>query len=306
MGGESAAVRSLHRHVTTGGGRGRFLSGRVVILNGMQRGGTNIVWNLLQSHPALVSPVYETGQVIFPLWMGRGRLGRLARTGFRLAVRARIPAALAQVDAALHRYKLCTLEHEDNRYKSPCEIYRRSEIEASVLVTKSLGDDVVLTPALADYFPDSRCISVVRNGLAVAEGWIRRGATPGHAAAAYVRFTREVFCQERVLPRHLVVKFEDCLADPVGQLQRMCRFIGVDSAEIGKIRLKAKSVVDAAGNHRTAFGEEGRKIWIDAAEVRSYLDSSVTENQVRRLPGEVRDEVVAIAGDAMRHLGYSI
>ena len=30
----------------------------------MQRGGTNIIWEILQSHPLVCSPLYETGELI--------------------------------------------------------------------------------------------------------------------------------------------------------------------------------------------------------------------------------------------------
>ncbi len=36
----------------------------VVLLIGLSRGGTNIAWNVLQSHPGICSPIYETGELV--------------------------------------------------------------------------------------------------------------------------------------------------------------------------------------------------------------------------------------------------
>lgn len=37
---------------------------KIVVLNGLERGGTDIVWNILQTHPQLCSPELETGEIL--------------------------------------------------------------------------------------------------------------------------------------------------------------------------------------------------------------------------------------------------
>ncbi len=279
---------------------------KVIILNGMQRGGTNVVWNLLQSHPDIVSPIYETGQIIYPKWLGRSRAGKLARALLRTGVRTGLPPLLSRVDRLLHEYKMRNLDHPDNRYKAQGVLYTPAELESTTVVTKSVGDDVRLTPALAAYFPDARCISVVRNGFAVCEGWIRRGIPPERAAGAYVDTMNEILRLDMEIDAHLVVKFEQCIEDPLGQLVRMCDFAGIDPDRVDRIRIKAKAVLGDDGSHDAAFGVEGRKIWIDPDEANRYLDPQVTRRQADRLPADVRERVAAVAGDVMRRLGYTV
>lgn len=279
---------------------------KLIILNGMQRGGTNVVWNLLQSHPDIVSPIYETGQIIYPRVVDRMGPGKTGRVLYRAAMRSGFPPLLARVDRLLHEYKMYTLEHQDNRYRSEGVLYTPAEVEAATVVTKSIGDDIYLTPALASYFPDTRCISVVRDGFAVCEGWIRRGVSPERAARAYARTMKEILRQDMKLSSHLVVRFEKCIEEPAGQLTRMCDFIGVDPGRIGKIRIKAKAVLGKDGAHVATFGKEGRKLWIEPEHASRYLDPDVTRRQVDSLPRSARKTISAVAGDVMCRLGYAV
>lgn len=41
-----------------------MLNKKVILLSGFSRGGTNIAWNILQSHPEICSARYETGQIL--------------------------------------------------------------------------------------------------------------------------------------------------------------------------------------------------------------------------------------------------
>ena len=38
----------------------------ILVINGLSRGGSNILWNILQSHQKVVSPIHETGEVFYP------------------------------------------------------------------------------------------------------------------------------------------------------------------------------------------------------------------------------------------------
>lgn len=280
---------------------------RVIVLNGMQRGGTNVAWNLLQSHPGIVSPVRETGEVICPAWLGSGRPARGFRGLARRLVRSGFPPMLWHVDQALFRGRMATLDDPDNRFKNRREVYTPEEVRRATLATKSVGRDIEMTPALARFFPETWVISVVRNGFAVCEGWARRGIPVEKAADAYARALEEIFAQSKTLSRHLLVKFEDCVLDPFGSLGRLCRFTGLDAADAAGIRIKSKKTLAADGRHRVQSGEtEGRKLWLDRHEVRDYLDPAVAERQVSRLSRQEMDVVARIAGEAMMRAGYDV
>ncbi|KAA3623882.1 MAG: hypothetical protein DWQ08_10985, partial [Proteobacteria bacterium] len=133
-----------------------------------------------------------------------------------------------------------------------------------------------------------------------------RGAAPTQSANAYVRWCREMTRQQRRLDSQLVVRLEDCLEDPGAQFDRMCRFVGVSSEVLVKVRVKAKSVIGKTGDHAPAFGQLGRKVWVDRDDASAYLDPAVTRRQIERLPLEARERILAIAGESMRRLEYPV
>ncbi|TGG95255.1 sulfotransferase [Natronospirillum operosum] len=276
---------------------------KVIIVNGMQRGGTNIVWNLLQSHPKIVSPGLETGELLFPAWASN-RLFKPLKAPLRLLLSEHFPPLLKRLDRVLYENKMRTLQDDNNKYKNPKEIYTREELEDAALTAKSVGDDIFFTPAMSDYFPQAYVIYVVRNGLAVCEGWVRRGVTPSKAAHVYKKLMEEVVHQSNHLENHLIVNFEDCLSDPMGQAVRMYKFVGLDAKDVKHIRIKSKKIIQDNGTHETDFAKAGQKIWLDPEGVKDYLDASITQRQIDRLSVRDKETIVRIIGPTMQKLGY--
>ena len=255
---------------------------KVTIVNGMQRGGTNIVWNLLQSHPEIVSPGRETGELIYPAWTNK-RPMRLFRKPLRWLLRLGFRPLFRHVDRVLYRCKMDTLLDPDNRYKNENDLYTHPEVEAAMLSAKSVADDVFFTPALAAHFPESHVISVVRNGLATCEGWVRRGVSPQKAAKHHKKTMDEVLRQDAQLSNHMIVRFEDCLEDPMGLAVKMCRFANLDPDKLKKLRIKAKSIIQQDGSHRASFAQAGQKVWLAPEDAKKFFDPSITQRQIDAL-----------------------
>lgn len=262
------------------------------------------MWNLLQSHPDLVSPVLETGQIIYPEWLQKGRLGRVGKRLARRLIVRNNATYLRYIDRRLYEQKMSSLEHVSNRYKNEHDLYTADEIDAARLVTKSVGEDCFLTPTLLAAFPGSRSITVVRNGYAVCEGWMRRGLSPKAAARAYRREIVELKKQQEMTERNLVVKFEECIAEPFREFSRMCQFLELDPGSVGKIRIKAKKMIFSDGSHDVRFAREGQKTWVNPDEVDRYLDPRVTCRQIARLTPDQMTVIRKVAGAAMAHFGY--
>ncbi|MFW5987138.1 MAG: hypothetical protein ACOCPU_02870 [Methanohalophilus sp.] len=95
---------------------------KVIIVNGMQRGGTNIVWNLLQSHPDVVSPIKETGELIYPK-LTAGRASRILRKPMKLMIGKKFGPIMKHIDNIFFTHKICTVDNPDNKFKNENEIY---------------------------------------------------------------------------------------------------------------------------------------------------------------------------------------
>jgi hypothetical protein len=51
-----------------------MLNEKVIVINGISRGGTNILWNMVQSHPVVCGAMYETDQLFAPWTKDRFRV----------------------------------------------------------------------------------------------------------------------------------------------------------------------------------------------------------------------------------------
>ncbi len=176
-----------------------MLNERPIFVNSYARGGSNIVWEILQSHPDAAAPIGETDKAI---WEEAGN--RKEWMNFWLSLRGGYPLprirtkggfwmmnyglfkaenyterslnsySKAYLDDFLYRWKLKNIDHPYNKYKNEKDIYTLDELKQTRVVAKHVNGLVFLTPALIEMYPDSVHFGLVRNGLALCESRIRR------------------------------------------------------------------------------------------------------------------------------------
>ena len=174
-----------------------------VIVNAFARGGSNILRNLLQSHPALCVPAGETQDVFKGSPTADGPLTRRARKllldgPVRLATgqdffnpRNLMPRPLPPryilelIDRALYRAKRRARYARTNRYRSPGVCYTMAEIENSRLLLKNNDGLVLATKVFRTMYPEANFVALIRDGPALCEGRLRRGWTAANFGAAY-------------------------------------------------------------------------------------------------------------------------
>ena len=278
---------------------------KLIIINGIQRGGTNVVWNILQSHPYMVSPISETGEVIYPSYMKTGLL-RHGKKVLRFLMCIRFPLLLHYAEQRLYKAKLKTLTNKQNLYKYEDVTYSMEEVNESQLVTKSVGMDVFLTPAFCRFFVNTKVIAVVRNGLAVCEGWMRRGSSLEKAAKSYNKIMKEIIRQSESIENYMLVRFEDILKDPLQTISQLFSHVGFDFADVPKLRLKSKPILHNDGEHAVVFGKKDHKQWIDKTDLNSHFDFEVNSRQVKRLSAEQQTKLLNRIGTIMKRLGYDV
>ncbi len=282
-----------------------MLNKQIIVLNGIGRGGTNIVWNLLQSHPNIVTPIGETGNTIYPNWIKKNKLVKTNKKIFRILLKSNLKCLARYVDNILYENKMRTLNHPDNKYKKYNEIYSCEEVENAILCTKSINSDVELTHFFVRNFPSVACIGVARSSLAVCEGLMRRGSQVENAAKKYNKVMNEIVNQKKEIDKYLIVRFEDCLDNPFGEIENMYKFLGVSPYKLKRIRLKSKKIIKESGEHLSAFGAEHRKVWVEKSFIEDYLDTSVTKRQIANLSNKDREKILNITGPIMDQFGYS-
>lgn len=288
---------------------------------GFSRGGTNLVLNLLRSHPDVCSPRGETHEVF------RGKPSE--PRGVRLAKRLRaLPIRLLQggdpfdagdwtprgpwhpltricVDRVLHGEKLRALGDGQNRWKSEGAPYARREIAAARLLCKNVNGLVLLSRELARTWPDATFVALVRDGRAVCEGHARRGLDVAEAARRYELGCRTIAEDAERIPRFHVFRYEDVVASPRESLEDLYEAAELDVARVAKIRLETKAVIDASGAHVDVLGGgEKRLVWYDVDDFADHFRPDANANQIARLSDAEKERITDVCGWSLRRFGY--
>lgn len=276
---------------------------RAIVINGLSRGGTNILWNILQSHPQVCSPIHETGELIFDhispftlldpstakrvaAWPITSRLGR----GYLLR--------------QFEKWKLQNLQSPDNSTKYEGVPYSRQEVEDCVICFKGVDSDVDLNGLLESMYGDVAHVVLVRHGHAVCNGWKRRGVSPKDAGRKYASLLRRMLASNDGSRTFILIKFEEMLRDPFGIAGRLFEDLHLEPTELPKLRLKSKRVLGDSGTHDAAFGQEGRKYWFAPDEICAVLDADINARQIANLKNDARRDFDSKASEIMKELGY--
>lgn len=273
----------------------KLLNERVLVINGLPRSGTNILWNIAASHPDAALPQYETGQIVrrIPVLGPASRFGAMHVPFLREQL-------LKRFDRRAFELKMACMSSPDHRLKSPHRAYERDELERAVLCLKSVEHDMRLNPLIRAHYPRAHFVGIVRNGYAVCEGLMRRGLSARRAARRYRRYARLIIDQARRMERYLLIHFEDLVTDPFAIAARIYSHAGLEPTEVAHLRLKSKSTVSADA----AFGTKGCHYWFDRDSITDAIDPYVDASQSQRLTGRQRREIERVAHRELAELGY--
>ncbi len=272
-----------------------MLNEKTILLYGFRRGGTNITWNIMQSHPYISSPIYETKELFY-----RSKRLKIIYKLNHYWSGKRI------VDKELFKFKMDNLNHVDNRYSSEGELYTKGQLKNCALCMKSVNEQMIYTDVILKTYPDLYFIALTRNGYALAEGYIRRGMSASDAGKIYNRIYEEIKRLSNIISKYKLIKFEDVVEDPFGISKELFQFVDVNPKALKKLRFKSKKVVSEQGKHKIRFGEEHRKYWVDEDNVSNIIDKKIGEKQIRLLSSKDIKSFNREAKSALLYFGYDI
>ena len=265
----------------------------LVVIAGMARGGTNLLWNIVQSHSRIIDSYYELNEIC----------GH--KTGISLCDKLRI-----EVDALLtlnvggskivrERLKRFTKHSFDNDpfncFKAPNETYNMDDFHQLLPCTKLVSawevdksrtilrrnDALKYLPILDQAFECKR-IFLVRNGLARAEGWGRRGCPVDVAAKWYRKYVHFYEKQVELNPsKNMLVRYDDLLLSPFEAASRIYAFLGLSEQDLDYLRIAIKPTINSNQNVKNTTQKE--KVWVGRDNFQKYLDFSIDNSQIRRL-----------------------
>jgi len=275
---------------------------KVIVISGFSRGGTNLLWNILQSHPQICSVRYETGTMFRKRRHNFSRvISVLRKTGL-----LRKPIGKSILDYQFYRYKLSNFSHEENRYKFEDEIYTKDEVKNCALCFKSTDLDINYTSHLSEMYPQLYFIGLTRNGYAVAEGHYRRGESITDFAKQYQQVAEKMKLLSDKLDNFKLVRFEEMLNDPFHLAKDLYEYLDCEPVELNKLRLKSKKVIKKDGAHEEIYGKPGSKYWFDTETIKDLIKPDVNNNQIKNLNSKQISEFNSIAKDALSYFGYQV
>ncbi|HEU5033452.1 MAG TPA: sulfotransferase [Mycobacteriales bacterium] len=250
------------------------LRDRMVFLVGAQRSGTNWLHRMLAAHPEVVAIPGETqlftlGLRALAQQVQHGAVGSAStatvymdRMEFVAAVRAFCDAAFGGVARRLDPGAKRVLE------RSPNHVEHLDLIGA--------------------VYPDAWIVHLVRDGRDVARSLVSQPWGPGTVAEAAELWARSVRAARAAAPdlrRYDEVRYEDLLADPAANLERVLGFLGLDAST--PVVEKALGAAAPAYNTDSANPRIGAGKWQDEW---TRADRQIFER---------------VAGDVLAELGYT-
>jgi hypothetical protein len=280
---------------------------KVVVVVGLARGGTNITWNILQSHPQVISTILELSQTIAnstnPLICNLTAVTLGSPIFLLPPLQQWIGAWL---DNNFFNEKLRVLDDAYAKQKYEDVFYTREEVENGVLCLKAANREMYLLDLLYKMYGDQLYIvNVVRNGYALCDSWMRRGHEAGKNGRLYHHYTSYMLELANRFPNVRCWKFEAVLADPFAAAEEIYSFAQLEPTQLDKLRLKTKRVINPKGEFRESYGGEGAKHWFSRETIFDLIEPDQSNIQANLLSVADRKAFEAHAKVVLDKLGYN-
>lgn len=268
---------------------------KVVVVNGMSRGGSNLMWNIAQSHPDLCSPQKETYTLLWkgkPTWFRWKKKLQLFFTGLFYRSTVNSQKFGWAIDTFV-RQRSASINNKSHNEKFPGLLYSEDEVSSSILCIKSTDSDLLLNPFFNKVYEYSYFVFVIRHPDAMIEGWSRRNKGQFKACIAFALYCFAIFVHKLIWPdRVQVFSLGQIASDPFGESSKLFSGLKVEPVKLDNLRLKSKRVLRSDGSHEALTEHEHSKCWYSCNEIGEVLSSDIDDRQRRLLV--VRNPAVQI------------
>jgi hypothetical protein len=298
-----------------------MLNKEPVIVNGSSRGGTNILMNMILSHPKMAMPSGELNKVFKGGGMGDGFVRKqFKKTMYDLPIRilsgdlfnrysyinvdCKSNVAKKYIDFVLFVEKMMANHESHNKWKTEGVHYSKKELSLSRLVVKAHDDLLILNNMFREMYDDVKFVSIVRNGYALCESLMRRGWT-AESAAKHYNFLANRILQENKNKDFLLVKFEDVLNNPKKIINSIYCHLKLDLEEVKKFRFQHKAIATKNSSKSINYGDYDRQVvWLDKKNIEFFFRKDVNHNQINRLSNDDKNIIKVEIDDVMKKLDY--
>lgn len=275
------------------------------------RGGSNIVLNMLRSHPDICSPVGETQEVFH----GKGNTGKVDQIRRRLQY---LPIALAEkrnifsmsqwnlrnpfknsskkkIDEILYNDRFKGMVSKDSE-----SFYTNEELKNCRLLCKNLNGLIYTTHNFLDMYPDATFIGIVRDPRAICEGHIRRNLYSLNEISDHCSHAmQQMLLDEKDIKNFHLFRYEDIVRDPQKALRDIYEACDLPLEKVKEIRMETKKVV---GHDNSPDGKT--LVWYPLDQFHEHLLPDANTNQIAKLDDEQRMYIENVCRKEMEHFGY--
>jgi hypothetical protein len=280
---------------------------KVIVVNGISRGGTNILWNMIQSHPAVCGAMHETSRLFAPFMAHRLRfVGDYTLMQPVLRVPPLVNIAGRLIDNRLYNFKLRNFGDVYNGFSVEGEPYSLDEVRNAAVCLKSINRTIYATPLfLRIYGPNVYFVAIFRDGYGICESWVRRGISPEKTGRQYREYVDTMLGYADRYDHYMAVKFEDILDRPFEVLENVFRFAELEPPTVDSFRLKSKAVLTESGTHEAPYGKRDVKYWLDRETIHEFFVEDIADIQKKALSPDVIRAFEREAMPALKRLGYA-
>src|SRR5262245_6365074 len=265
-----------------------------IFIVGCPRSGTNLLRDLLRSHPHLAFPGESHFIPDFYKGYGNPKNGREAR---------RLAARILRVNwVRLWGMELDPSTFADDRsYRQiVSRIYEEwARRQNKIRIECKTPNNFAKIPTLLEIFPSAKIIHIYRDGRDVALSWLRVRFGPRNLFTAARDWKALVSAGRQAgatLPNqtYLEVPYESLLGHPVDTMNHVCEFIGEPFSEA----VLRPTAMRLGNSHPRLIGAQRR--WSPRAEIITTNAAKWKKNM------SVSDQILfeSVAGDLLQALGY--
>jgi hypothetical protein len=215
------------------------------------------------------------------------------------------PFLRTYIDKILYQGRFDAMVPTHNRFQYEGIPYTTEELGKCRLLTKGLNGLVFTTDLFREMYPDALFLALVRNGIPLLEGRVRRGQTAEGFGQEFTAVTGKMLQLSREMNNYHLLRFEDLVADPVGFIHKVYTLAGLNIGELKKVRLLSRPITDSKGNRSITMKGGNREVaWYTLDQLREYIRPDINVNQSKLLSNEQAGAFLRIAGGMMENLGY--
>ena len=290
----------------------------LILVSGFSRGGTSILWNLICSHPNVLSTGIELNEIFGP---SRSNISLGWKMLIEIFALTRLPVPAFASRYAHDRIRSFAVENSTlswGKWKTHEERYESDEITSYPVCTKSVNSwardslfamlqrNIALkyNRILLTAYQTVKTVYIIRDGESQCNGWMRRGCDPYEAGKWYRKIVGMMLAdRERRKDDVMFVNFHDLIHEPIQTINRVYGFLGLPETNASHYRLKTKKVLKEDGTHDVVTGTEGEMVWVSRDELSAFLDSGIDERQRSELDETTLDSFREGLGDIIERLG---